>query len=224
MKLKKLILLSMMGVFTLVLMACSDNNSISEAEANDFISEYGIGEEHRFHYITMEEALQLRNDESFNGILYFGFPGCPWCQAVMPLLHQVAQETEVDVFYVSRRHDLREGEWLDWDLEMAWWLYNNNVPNMRWLDEDGGLVDVGEEEGAYRPNINVPQIIHLRNGVVVDSHRGTFEGHDPVGEGEARHLPELTSTETATLLDIYIRIFSGVNALEACEIINETCS
>jgi len=217
MKFKKLIFLTLIGVLTLTLTACSNDDNSTSFE-HDFppadMSEYEIEANHRFYDVTMYEALQLLDDESFNGILYFGFPDCAWCQAAMPAIHEASQETNTDIFYVSRHGDLREGDWLNWDEEMAWWLYENGVTNMRWLNEDGELVDVGAEEDAYRPNINVPQIVHLRNGIVVDSHRGTFEDHDPVGEGDERHLPELTDAEYATLLETYIRIFSGIHACD----------
>ena len=213
MKMKKMILLTLMGVLMMTLVACSTNDFPSAD-----MSAYEIEGNHRFYEVSMYEALQLRNDENFNGIIYFGFPGCPWCQATVPYMDQISQEIGVDVFYVSRARDLREGDWLDWDAEMAWWLYENGVPNMRWIDENGELVDVGAEEDAYRPNINVPQIIHLRNGIIVDSHRGTFEGHDPVGEGEGRHLPEMSDAEIATLIEIYQRIFAGPTMIEPCDL------
>jgi|GEM_PF-1518750 len=228
MKLKKMIFLTLLGVLMMMFVAC-DNDSTTEFENNfpqSDMSYYDIDDDHRFYEVTMYEALQLQDDETFNGILYFGFAGCPWCQVAVPFIHEISQEAGVDIFYVSRAHVLREGEWLDWDLEMAWWLYNNGVPNMRWLDEEGALVDVGEEDAyGYRPNINVPQIVHIRNGVIVDSHRGTFEGHDHVGEGDDRHLPEMTDQEQQTLLDIYRRIFSGPTTTEACGIeIDAGCS
>ena len=227
MKLKKIIFLTLIGGLVLTLIACdNDNNSDTTSFENDFplhdMSEYEIGGDHRFYYVTMDEALQLLDDESFNGILYFGFPGCPWCQVVMPLLHEVSQETNTDVFYVSRRHDLREGEWVDWDEEMAWWLYERI--EMNWIYEE---VDEDADEDALpvpiRPNIFVPQIIHLRNGVIVDHHRGTFEGHDIEGEGDDRYLPELTESEHDTLFETYMRIFSGVHEAPVCPADDENC-
>lgn len=168
---------------------------------SDLMSDYDVGRNHNFVELSMEEALELL-DENFEGILYFGFPGCPWCQATVPLMHEAALDVDVEIFYVSRDRDLRVGDWLEHDAAMAWWLYNNGVPNMRWIDEEGDLVEVeDEEELGYRPNINVPQIVHIRNGEIVDSHRGTFEGAES---------PEMSDEERATLLARYIEIFSAV--------------
>jgi len=176
----------------IILLAACGQERGNPFPASD-MSAYEISGAHRFFDVTMEEALALRSDETFNGILYFGFPACPWCQAAVPLMHEASLETGTDIFYVSRRHELREGDWLDWDMEMAWWL--SEQIEMRWLDDED------------RPNIFVPQIIHLREGVVGDSHRGTFEGHEPV-DGE---LPALTASEREELLGTYMRIFSGVH-------------
>ena len=211
MKFNRLFFLTLMGMFSLVLAACSNNDDSTSNQHNfpsSDMSEYGIDSDHHFYDITMYEALQLRDDESFNGILYFGFPVCPWCQVAIPAIHEASQETGTDIFYVSRRHDLREGEWLEWDEEMAWWL--DEQIEMRWHDfsVDGGI---------YRPNIFVPQIIHLRDGVVIDEHEGTFAGHDPIDD----ELPDLTDEEYATLLETYIRIFSGVHM---CDIDDDNCS
>lgn len=203
----------------MVLVACSDDEVaiFENTFPNADMSDYEIEGEHRFYQVTMYEALQLRENEAFNGILYFGGAWCPWCQVAIPIMHEVSLATGVDIFYVSRAHVYREGEWLEWDASMAWWLYENDVANMRWLDEEGDLVDVGdEEEYGYRPNINVPQIVHLRAGNVVDSHRGTFDGHDMEGEGANRHLPEMTDAEIATLIEVYTRIFSEAIIVDAC--------
>jgi len=252
MKLKKMIFLTMIGVFMMAFMACSndndngnttdetttsptyvenptENDDLTTGFVNNFpradMSEYELEDDHRFYEVSMYEALQLRDDENFDGILYFGFPRCPWCQAAVPFIHEMSQEVGVDIFYISRAHDLREGEWVDWDVEMAWWFYENGVENMLWLytapdeDADEDEIEAFEPE-RIRPNINVPQIVHLRNGIVVDSHRGTFEGHEHVGEGDDRHLPELTDAESAALLEIYNRIFSSATT-DGCSLIED---
>ena len=215
MKFKKLIFLALIGVLMLTLTACSDDDTTSFE--NNFplhdMSEYDIEGDHRFYYVTMYEALQLRDDETFNGILYFGFPGCPWCQAAVPVMHEASQQTETDVFYVSRRHALREGEWNEWDEEMAWWL-----------DEQIGLQwhDFTEQGGIYRPNIFVPQIVHLRNGVIVAEHRNTVDSHEVAEDEEGeRYVPELTAEEWRELLEIYTGIFSGIHL---CDLPSENCS
>jgi len=227
MKMKKLLVFVFGIVLIVALAACNDeggasgngNNDAGETTAHSFpaadMSEYPIEGAHRFYSVTMEEALALRDDADFNGILYFGFPVCPWCQSAVPVLNDAANSAGVDIFYVSRAHDLREGVWVEWDIEMAWWLYDNGVENMLWLNEEGQPVAPGyEEEEGYRPNINVPQVLHLRNGEILGNHRHTLPDHD------ARER-DLTEEETALLYQIYLGIFDPVNEVAACSI-NDT--
>jgi len=233
MKLRNLLLTVVIGAFALVLVACNNNGGDDEVVGfeHDFslhnMGYYSIEGNHNFYYVTMDEALTLVENPDFNGVFYFGFPGCPWCQSGVPVLFEAMQETGVPVFYVSRRHDLREGEWNDWDEQMAWWL-DEQFP-LQWIYTTPGADYTDEQREAFepepiRPNIFVPFVVHVRNGVVVDAHRGTFEGHNFVGEVGApdRHLPELTDEQQATLLATYVRILNGVTGAEPCNILSTT--
>jgi len=172
------------------------------------MTEYGIVDGHNFIQIGMDEALKLTQDSLWEGILYFGFPTCPWCQAAVPIMNEAALQSGINIYYVSRAGYLREGIWLEWDEEMAWFLHEQ-IDNMRWIYEN----DV-----AIRPNINVPQIVHLKGGVVIDQHRGTFEEHVRL---EDRTLPELTDYQKEELLNRYLEIFNEVQLQESCPLVVE---
>ena len=175
---------------------------------------YGLTD-HHFYDVTMAEVLNLREDMDFDGIIYFGFPQCPWCQAAVPVLNEASRQTGVPVFYVSRDPQIREeGNWLELDQEMARWL--DNQFGLQWLYEEG---EDGEDV-PVRPNIFVPQVIHLRRGEVVDHYRGTFEEHLP----EDGVLPELTERQHEELLQIYLEIFRQVEVLEDCPLNEDTPS
>jgi len=222
---KKALPLLLVAVLVFIVAACSPDEQESAVFVNNFdpsdMSTYYIEGEHSFYDVSMYEVLNLRYLENFNGILYFGFPSCPWCQAAVPVIHDAAQAAGVNIFYISRAGALREGDWLDWDAEMAWWLYENGMTNMAWLytrpDEDADEEEIENfVPERIRPNINVPQIVHLRNGVIIDQHRGTFEGHDHEIVDDVRFLPELGEDEYNNLFDRYTEIFRRV--FEACPI------
>jgi len=227
MKFKNIIFPILIAALMIVFVACdSDEPGFAEFENNFPVADmsgYEIEGEHRFYQVTMYEALQLLDDETFNGIFYFGGVWCPWCRIAIPVMHEASLANETDIFYVSRAHVYREGEWLEWDASMAWWL--NEQIEMNWIyttpDEDATDEEIENfEPEPIRPNIFVPQVVHLRNGIIVDSHRGTFDGHDPVGEGDDRHVPELTDEERATLFDVYDRIFFGTQF--GCSLLGDT--
>lgn len=225
MKLKKIFLTVIIGVFVVVLVAC--NNSGGDGEMTDFelhdMGYYQIEGEHSFYYVTMDEALQLVENPDFNGVLYFGFPGCPFCQSGVPVLFEAMQETGVPVFYVSRRHDLRVDDWIDLDEQMARWI--DAQFELSWIYTSPGEDYTDEEVENFvpeptRPNIFVPFVMHVRNGVVVDAHRGTFEGHERMEDVEGRPTYPFTDEQHATLLATYVRILSGVTNAEPCNIFN----
>jgi len=213
MNFKKMALILSMGICLPMLAACSNNQGNVNMD-DSFTNSNLVGYfPHRLFDVSMYDALQLIEDETFNGILYFGFPRCPWCRASVPVMIEASNELEVDIFYVSRAHDLREGVWNEWDAKMAWWL--EDQIEMQWHEF---------EDGTYRPNIFVPLVVHINNGIVVDSHRGTFSGHEHIYVDGVRILPELTDLEFENLLNIYKRTLSGVNNSGECNVIDPRCS
>lgn len=240
MKMKKLIPIVATLLLTVALAACdnTDNNN-GEGETNYFthsfaardISDYRyVEDEYHFYDVNMDDALALTQNPSFNGVLYFGFPGCPWCQSAMPVLVEASNATDVPVFYVSRANALREGDWLDWDADMAWWI--NEQFDLQWIYTQPSADYTDEEIENFvpeplRPNIFVPFVVHIRDGIIVDAHRGTFEGHARMEGVEGRPTYPLTDDQHATLLERYISILNGVNATEDCNIfglLDEDCS
>jgi len=152
------------------------------------LTAYGIEEPHRFYDLSMLDVMDLVTNEAFDGVLYFGFAECPWCQESVPVLQEASQNTEVDILYVSRAHVLREGEWVDADIEMAWWF--DGQVGLEWL--------VDEEGEPTRPNIFVPFVVHVSGGEVVSAHRGTIWS-----DAEDGYLLELSPEQRADLLSLY---------------------
>ena len=67
-------------------------------DAIKFAKEYTeVGEEHVFVYRTAEEVLKLMKHGT--GVVYLGFPECPWCQTYAKYLNEVAKEVGVDKIY-----------------------------------------------------------------------------------------------------------------------------
>jgi len=209
MKAKNLFLTILIGVFAVVLVACGTNDAF---EASDLSTYRDVHGESNFYSVGMDEALALVQSDDFNGVLYFGFPGCPWCQAAVPVLVEASNMTNTPVHYVSRTHDLREGEWLEWDAEMAWWI-NDQFP-LEWVNEN--LQTLQEGDTPYRPNIFVPFVVHVRNGVIVEAHRGTYDGHARMDDVEGRPAYPFTEEEHAELLNTYLRILNGVTPDGGC--------
>lgn len=69
-----------------------------ESDAQKFAKEYTeVGEDNVFVYRTKEEVIKLMKYGT--GVVYLGFPECPWCQTYAKYLNEVAKEVGVDKIY-----------------------------------------------------------------------------------------------------------------------------
>ena len=96
-------LYTVIGIVVLVL-ACSIGfykvfTSIEnkETDAEKFASEYSIDNDNVFVYRTLEEINKILKNGT--GIVYLGFPECPWCKAYVPYLNEVAKKAKLDKIY-----------------------------------------------------------------------------------------------------------------------------
>lgn len=91
---KRKLLLVIILLLTLTLTACKENISDSQKFAEEYteVPEYNV-----FVYKGAEEIIKIL--EHGTGIVYLGFPECPWCQAYVPILSEVADIEGIDKIY-----------------------------------------------------------------------------------------------------------------------------
>lgn len=72
------------------------NKDIKEISDNQkFSAEYkGVGLDNVFTYKTIEETIKIL--EHGTGVVYLGFPSCPWCQKYVTILNEVALNNKLD--------------------------------------------------------------------------------------------------------------------------------
>ena len=125
-----------------------DNVSI---DAKKFNEEYKLDdEENVFVYRSAEEIIKIL--ENGTGVVYLGFPECPWCTAYVKILNEVAKEEGLEkIYYYNILEDRK-----------------NNTENYKKIVSilnDNLLYD---EEGNKR--IFVPDVTFILKGEIV--------GHD----------------------------------------------
>lgn len=157
------------------------------ADMSEYPSLEGV-KDIRFKEITYKKVLEMMEMESFQGIVYFGFPTCPWCVEAVPLLNDVAIEKDVDIYYVNKRSDVNIK-----DEESA-----EKVTEL--LDESFGLL-VNEE--TNKPTLYVPEVIAIKDKEIVAHHTGTVNGHDA-------HVNTMNEDEIALLKSIYTKMAKKV--------------
>lgn len=74
-----------------------------------FYREYpSVNQENIYYYATYDEVVEVLTKGT--GIVFFGFPVCPYCQVYSPVLDEVARERNVEKVYYLNIKDMREYE------------------------------------------------------------------------------------------------------------------
>jgi len=83
-----------------------NKNNIPDNEK--FANEYTeVGQNNVFVYRNADEIIKIL--EGGTGLVYLGFPECPWCQAYVPILNEVAKEEGVEkIYYFNIREDRQQ--------------------------------------------------------------------------------------------------------------------
>lgn len=107
---KKKILLSVIVVAIVIIsgfVLIKVLNRQDESDAIKFAKEYNITEDNIFVYKNAEEIIKIL--ENGTGVVYLGFPECPWCRAYVPMLNEIAKENHFDkIYYYNILKDCKE--------------------------------------------------------------------------------------------------------------------
>ncbi len=83
------------------------NGEKASDDAVKFAKEYSeVGEDNLFVYRTADEIIQIM--EHGTGVVYLGYPECPWCQAYVKYLNEAAKESGIEKIYYCNTKELKE--------------------------------------------------------------------------------------------------------------------
>lgn len=100
-----------------------------------------------FIYKTEEEIINFL--ETGTGIVYLGFPECPWCQSYVVYLNEVAKDSGIEKIYYLNVKDIR----------------TNNTPNYQKIVSLLSSILPNDENGNKK--VYVPQVVFVKKGDVV---------------------------------------------------------
>lgn len=100
-----------------------------------------------FVYKTEEEIINFL--ETGTGIVYLGFPECPWCQSYVVYLNEVAKDSGIEKIYYLNVKDIR----------------TNNTPNYQKIVSL--LSDILPDDENGNKKVYVPQVVFVKKGNVV---------------------------------------------------------
>lgn len=126
-----------------------DYESLNSKEGTVQIS---IPEDNPIVILKEEEVMPFLEKET--GIIYFGFPSCPWCRNAIPVLIDVAKENSMPIYYFDVLQ-LRKTE-------------NETYDQIKQRLDDYLLTD---DEGVKK--LFVPDVYFLKDGEIVSRHIDT---------------------------------------------------
>lgn len=149
-KLKKFLLGAILVVIGLILLYFffikKDDNK--ETDALRFKNEYcKVSENNPFVYRNIDQIINIL--EKGTGVVYLGFPECPWCQAYVPYVEEVAKKVGIDkVYYFNILEDRKNNSE---KYQKIVKILNEYIPN--------------DEEGNKR--VFVPALIIVKEGKIL---------------------------------------------------------
>lgn len=116
-------------------------------DAYTFSNEYGVTTDNVFVYKSIDEIVNVLKHGT--GVIYLGFPECPWCKAYVPMLNDVAVTKGLEkIYYFNILEDRR-----------------NNTSE--YLEIVSLLNDYLRYDDAGNKRIYVPTVIAVLNGEIV---------------------------------------------------------
>jgi thiol-disulfide isomerase/thioredoxin len=152
-----------------------------------------ISKDNPVKYSTFDDIMDVLDNGT--GIIYFGFPECPWCRNAVPVLLEAAKEMEVENIYYFNALDIRDEKELK---------DGKVVTTKKGTKEYYKLVDKlssvltpyeGLEDDSIK-RLYFPTAVFVMGGKIVGSHIGTVDSQeDP--------YKALTKKQKKELLNIY---------------------
>ncbi len=140
--------------------------------------ELNIIEDNNVVYATEEKITEILKEG--NGIIYFGFPNCPWCRAMISPLLEVAKEQGIKKVYYLNILDIRDAYKIE-DKEVLRTKEGSDA-YYKILDElsdflnDYSITDAkGKEYKTGVKRLYAPTVVMVKNGEVKAFHEDVLE-------------------------------------------------
>ena len=181
-------------------------NNVVRAKDGKTIREISIDANNPVDILTEEEAVSFLEGklENKTGLLYFGFPDCPWCRSMLPVLLTTLNNMSISRLYYlnvgSIRDTLALGEKNKVEVKEEGTkgyyrlleLLDDVLDPYYLTNADGKKINTKEKR------IFAPTVIAVKDGKVVDIHVGTVEsqesGYDPLTQEQQEELAERFAT------------------------------
>lgn len=147
-----------------------------KVNGNQKYMKVNIQEDNPIKYVKYQELIQIIKNKT--GIIYFGFPECPWCRNVVPVLLETAEEFGIDTIYYYNALSIRDKKHLDED--------GNIIIDEEGTEEYKKLVELlydylGPYEGLNDDTIKrlyFPTVLFVREGKIIGIQVSTVDSQE----------------------------------------------
>lgn len=175
-------------------------NGTKNSQGTEYLS-ISISENNKMYYASYQEIMDLLDHGT--GVIYFGFPECPWCRSAVPVLLEAVDETSIDKVYYFNAYDIRDQKKLDENGQI--------IVEKEGTEEYKNLVNkldsvLNPYEGLNDSTIKrlyFPTVLFVKNGEILYMHEGTLDSQkDP--------YVALTTLQQAELRNVYLTAIHDV--------------
>ena len=153
-----------------------------EALNNENIN-INISKNNPIKYVTLDEVFDIIQNKT--GVIYFGFPGCPWCRNMIPVLFEAAKNNNIDTIYYFNPRNVKKSD-------------NDEYNKLKEILNEYLSEDENGQKVLY-----VPDVYFIKDGKIVGHHLGTVDS-------QADPTISLTEEEKNELLDIFNELFEKI--------------
>ena len=176
---------------------------------SDSSLELNISKDNPFKYTDYDKLLEVI--ENGTGIIYLGFPRCPWCRNALPVLIDAAKDNNVETIYYMNILNERDSYVVE-DEELVYAKDEDGNEKkgtegyFKLLDAlEDHLTDYvvkfeGQEYEVGEKRIYAPSVIFVRDGEILGIHVSTVDSQ----EDPSKELTEEQYDELYSIYDDYI--------------------
>lgn len=160
----------------------------NKKDSKRFKEEYdGVSINNKFVYKDAKFALKTLKDGT--GLIYFGFPECPWCQEYVKFLDEVANKNDIkEIYYVNILKDRKDNT-----------KEYQEIVNI--------LKDYLDKDDKGNPRIFVPHIVAVKEGKILDNDNET----STISSGEISTTDYWTDLRISNLKEKLNKILEELN-------------
>lgn len=168
-----------------------------------------------YYYASEDEIRSLFEDKK-TGVLYLGFPTCPWCRNMVPVLNEAGKYYGIDKIYYYNIKEIRSSYSFDSDNKLVKQegteLYNYLLTKLDSFLADYSVTDNNNKSvKTGEKRIYAPTVVFIKEGEVKGIVEGTVDSQkDP--------YILLDETQRKELYDKYLEYFNKL-----AEVCDEKC-